>query len=91
MSQFITRIELHNADWGDYEQLHTAMANAGFTRTIAGPDGRLYQLPNAEYCKLAALTSSQVGQQAQAAANSTGKSSWVLVTEGLCWFNLPAA
>ena len=49
MSQFTVRVELHGAQWVDYETLHAAMERQGFSRVIKGPDGRTYQLPSAEY------------------------------------------
>lgn len=49
MTNFTVRVELHQADAGDYEKLHTAMEEGGFVRTIKSKDGKVYQLPSAEY------------------------------------------
>ena len=49
MSQFTTRVELHDADSADYEELHEEMEKRGFTRTVTSSDGITYQLPTAEY------------------------------------------
>lgn len=49
MSDFIIRVELHNATATDYSNLHSAMETAGFSRTIMDSRGILYQLPTAEY------------------------------------------
>ena len=49
MAKFATRIELHDATYHDYLQLHGFMRQEGFTTTIQGDDGVVYQLPPAEY------------------------------------------
>ena len=38
MANFLTRIELHDADSDDYTTLHAAMEAKGFRRTIIGGD-----------------------------------------------------
>jgi hypothetical protein len=81
MSLFTVRIELHHAQWDDYETLHGAMARQGFSRQITSDDGACYQMPWAEYNGSAALTSMQVLDIAQVAANNTGKGNAILVTE----------
>jgi len=81
MAQFTVRIELHDAQWTDYNTLHAAMERQGFSRLIKGDDGHTYQLPCAEYDAAANLTSMQVLALAQSAANTTGKKKSVLVTE----------
>jgi len=81
MSLFTVRIELHDAQWADYEGLHSAMQRQGFSRQITADDGRQYQMPWAEYNAAAALTSMQVLNIAQVAANGTGKKNAILVTE----------
>ncbi|HEY6419992.1 MAG TPA: type V toxin-antitoxin system endoribonuclease antitoxin GhoS [Candidatus Binataceae bacterium] len=81
MAQFTVRVELHEAQWTDYNTLHAAMERLGFSRLIKGDDGHTYQLPWAEYDGAANLSSLQVLALAQTAANTTGKKNSVLVTE----------
>ena len=81
MSLFTVRIELHDAQWSDYEGLHSAMQRQGFSRRITSDDRQQYHMPWAEYNGAAALSSLQVLNIAQVAANSTGKKHAVLVTE----------
>jgi hypothetical protein len=81
MSQFTVRIELHEAQWADYDALHAAMAQHEFSRLITGDDGRTYQLPWAEYDGTGNLSSMQILGIAQNAAATTGKKNSVLVTE----------
>jgi hypothetical protein len=81
MAQFTVRVELHEAQWTDYNTLHAAMERQGFSRLIKGDDGHTYQLPWAEYDGAANLSSLQVLALAQTAANTTGKKNSVLVTE----------
>ncbi len=45
MSNFTVRIELHDAQWGDYEALHGAMERQGFSRQITSDDGGCYHMP----------------------------------------------
>lgn len=40
MSMFITRVELHDANYADYEKLHTEMEAQGFTPTIVADKWR---------------------------------------------------
>jgi len=90
MAQFTVRVELHQAQWDDYETLHSAMERQGFSRLIKADDGTTYQLPWAEYNVTANLTSMQVLDAARAAANTTGKQNAVLVTEAVrrAWIGL---
>jgi len=83
MAQFTVRVELHDAQWTDYDTLHAAMERQGFSRLIRGDDGRTYQLPWAEYDREANLTRMQILANAQSAANATGKKNSVLVTEAV--------
>ena len=83
MNQFITRVELHNGTSEDYEKLHAAMARAGFSRTIRGSDGVTYHLPWAEYYANTTGTIEQVRSAAVSAANTTGRTSAVLVSQAL--------
>jgi hypothetical protein len=93
MAQFTVRIELHEAQWADYETLHAAMQRQGFSRLITGDDGRTYDMPWAEYDGTANLSSMQVLGVARQAANSTGKNNSVFVTEAKsrAWSGLPVA
>ena len=86
MNVFITRVELHGAQEGDYEVLHAAMANAGFHR-IMNQDGVSYYLPTAEYIVHSSLSAEGVRDVAIQAANTTGKASWILTVQsaGMAW------
>lgn len=89
MAKFTTRVELHNAGYGDYEALHTAMASQGFTRQIS--DGKkTYRLPTAEYNREGSLERSAVLESAENAARTTGRRYSILVTEseGRTWSGL---
>jgi hypothetical protein len=89
MTRFTTRVELHDADYDDYETLHAAMEAEGFTRTIS--DGTTtYHLPTAEYNREADLDKKQVLASAERAASQTRKNYAILVTEsnGRTWAGL---
>jgi hypothetical protein len=93
MANFTVRVELHQAEWADYDQLHAAMEQKGFSRRITSDDGRTYQMPWAEYNGTGTLNSAQVRDIAKTAADSTGKQSAVFVTEAVsrAWIGLPVA
>jgi hypothetical protein len=91
MSQFTTRVELHDVDGDDYETLHAAMERQGFTRTITSDQGVTYHLPTAECNFSGDLSRGAVMERAKTAATTTRRRFWVLVTEsaGRSWHGLP--
>jgi hypothetical protein len=91
MAQFTVRIELHEAQWTDYDALHAAMEQKGFSRLITADNGQTYHLPWAEYNGSGNLSSAQVRDIARDAANTTGKNNAVFVTEATtrAWIGLP--
>lgn len=93
MADFTVRVELHNANANDYDVLHAAMEQAGFSRLIAADSGKIYQMPWAEYNGSGDLTSSQVRDIARTAANTTGRSNAVLATQSTsrAWVGLLSA
>ena len=90
MATFMTRVELHNASYSDYESLHTAMETEGFERTITSSDGVVYNLPTAEYYRSANFSKQQILDSAKRAAAATKKTFAVVVTEsnGVMWSGL---
>lgn len=85
MSTFIVRIELHDADPSDYEELHEKMENAGYERQITADSGNTYQLPDAEYIRFPAtgLNAHDIAQEAYRIADSVKSEPGVLVTEAV--------
>ena len=90
MANFTVRVELHQAVGTDYDGLHAAMERKGFSRFITGDNGQTYHMPWAEYNGSGNLTSVQVRDIARIAADTTGKTSAVLVTESTtrAWIGL---
>jgi hypothetical protein len=90
MANFTVRVELHQATGADYDVLHVAMEQKGFSRFITGDNGQTYHMPWAEYSGSGNLTSVQVRDIARAAADITGKSNAVLVSESTtrAWIGL---
>ena len=82
MSEFTTRVELHDASGDDYTNLHEAMQGEGFSRLIQGSKGK-YRLPWGEYNFEGDQDSSHVLEAAKRAAKSTGCEFEVLVTESV--------
>ena len=93
MTKFTTRVELHDADWSEYSSLHAQMHRQGFTNTVTSGDGKLYELPPAEYNYEGTDTRSQVLDKAKAAATAVKKSFAIIVTEsaGRTWEGLSPA
>jgi len=93
MASFITRVELHYASEADYEKLHEAMRQQGFSQKITSNSGAVYKLPPAEYHISGNLSQSDVLARAKKAAALTGRSAEVLVVEytGCSWDGLAAA
>jgi len=79
MLLFTTRIELHDANYFDYEKLHEAMKQNGFSRSITSSEGVTYHLPEAEY-NSSGISSASVRDKACIAARTTGKRFAALVT-----------
>ncbi len=90
MAKFTVRVELHNADESDYEPLHEAMQDKGFSRTIKNGDGIEYHLPTAEYNFSGSGTTQQVLNAAKEAAQTTDYDFEILVTESTSrrWYQL---
>jgi len=90
---FTTRVELHGADWEDYQLLHKKMAAQGFSRTITSDDGKRYNMPPAEYNFDGPVDRNQVLAKAKSAASQVKTSFAAFVTEsaGRIWSGLDAA
>ena len=93
MPLFATRVELHGATEADYNRLHSAMEQRGFSRIITSDDGLRYHLPTAEYLNDHASSIQSALDAAVQAASMTGRPAAVLVSEAqrLSWNNLPRA
>ena len=76
------RVELHYANESDYQELHGFMERLGFSRLITGSDGKVYQLPPAEYVYGGSKSGDEIFALAKQAANATGKRFAVFMTEG---------
>ena len=82
MANDIARVELHAATYDDYETLHAAMEQRGYSRTIATDGGAVYQLPTGTYVmRNANISLQEAFNRAQAAAQATGRSSSIIVTD----------
>lgn len=81
MATFMTRIELHDANWHGYVKLHVAITAQGFSNTIMANNGTVYELPPAEYYLSGNLTAAEVLKRAQTAAGSVKYSHAAIVSE----------
>jgi hypothetical protein len=93
MPQYLTRVELHQADASDYQRLHEAMAVKKFSRTIPNDNGIRYHLPTAEYYSYGEIDTGSVLGLATQAVQSIGKAASVITVNwtGAMWSGLPAA
>ena len=95
MSDFLTRLDLHDAKWPDeyISRLHSAMAREGFSRTITDEKGIVYELPIGEYYKSTSENIEEVLERAKKAATTTGKKFGVIVGDctNLKWSGLAIA
>ena len=81
MAVFLARVELHGGTESNYEILHSAMRDIGFARTVTRSDGVKFHLPSAEYTGFLDSNLTLIRVAVKNAANRTGRSSWVLVTQ----------
>ncbi len=91
MSSYTVRIELHSSQYTpDFETLHRAMAQKGFSKLITSDNGVTYHLPRGEYDINTTNDRSQVLTSAKQAVQTTGQSAEILVTEstGRTWSGL---
>lgn len=86
MARFFVRIQLdgRSSDDARYEELHSAMERAGFSREIRTSNG-LRWLPHATYVTTSAKTLEDVWRAAQAAAKEVQPKFEVLVVESDRW------
>ena len=90
MADFTVRVELHGAEWEDYDALRVSMEAEGFSASVQGSGGSAYELPAGEYAVSGDATQQQVLTRARRAADRSGCSYAVLVTEsaGRAWWGL---
>ncbi len=93
MASFTTRVVLHEAESGDYENLHDYMKDKGFKRTIKSKKGNVYEMPEAEYNYSGNDTLDNVMDKAKKAATLTKRKYSVLITQSKRrkWYNLRKA
>ena len=89
MTDFLTRVELHDAAAGDYEKLDQAMIAANFSKTIQSSRGLIYNMPTATYFSQAfGLSAADVRNLAVAVARGTGRRYDVITSAGETAFAL---
>ena len=89
---FMTRVELHEADAAEYERLDQAMMAANFATEIVPGNGVPYQMPKATYfSQSATLSARDVRDLAMRAASATGLRYDIVTTSGeMAFFLHPA-
>jgi hypothetical protein len=81
MSNCTVRVELHYANAQNYVDLASDLARYGIVDEITASDGNTYKLPPAEYNYEGAAGADAVLNTAREAANRTGRSNAVVVSE----------
>jgi len=79
MARVTARVELHGATERDYQNLHTAMQQEGYARSVRADDGRTYHLPPGEYVHDNVASLEDARARAARAAAQTGRSSSLFV------------
>lgn len=83
MAYHVIRVELHDANWQQYVDLHKKLQVHNITDIIVAGDGTRYKLPPAEYNYNGSLTRDQVYGLVTTAAAQVVKSYAVVVTEAV--------
>lgn len=89
--RFIVRVELHNANRHQYDQLHAVMHTNGFGSQIQADTGAWYHMPPAEYLYEGTLAVAAVRDLAARCAQSVVPGVAVFVTQSagpLAWYGL---
>lgn len=86
---FIVRIELHNANESDYDNLYLEMKKEGFKKNLKY-DGKKYHLPRAEYITKSNDSKTQILESVKKTVSKIISNYSILVIEikGFTWFNL---
>ncbi len=84
MNKYTVRVELHSNQYNpDFETLHRAMKDKGFSKLITSGNGKTYHLPRGEYNISTSKSRSEVLDTVERAVQATRKSAEILVTEAL--------
>lgn len=84
MNTYTVRVELHSNQYSpDFETLHRAMQNKGFSKLITSDGGKTYHLPRGEYNISTIKNRSEVLKTTKMAVQATRQSAEILVTESL--------
>lgn len=85
MPKYIIRIELHDAEEGDYQMLNFGMEVQGFSLSVTSSSGRVYFLPTGEYFREDDSTMDAVYDAAKKAALVAAKDYSLVIAETLEW------
>ncbi|HEX6368091.1 MAG TPA: hypothetical protein VF006_04100 [Longimicrobium sp.] len=91
MPDFTVRVELHGAEWEEYDALRVEMEAERFSVVVVQESGGMaYELPAGEYAAFGDVTRQQVLARARRAADRSGFNYGILVTEsaGRAWYGL---
>lgn len=84
MGLYTVRVELHSDQYNpDFEILHRAMQNEGFSKLIKSSEGKTYYLPRGEYTILTNKNRLQVLNVVEKAVAETKETAEILVTEAI--------
>lgn len=90
MARYTIRIELHDAEWEQYEAMYEHLEAQGIIDIIEGGDGVRYKMPPAEYNYDGKATREQVLDMARSSASKVVRKYAVFSTEsaGRTWHGL---
>ena len=79
--KYAVRVELNSGSMNDFNLLHQAMDNKGFSKIITSDDGRDYYLPKATYLINTTSNRSRVLEAVKSAVSITRKTAEIIVFE----------
>ena len=79
MASVTARVELHGATERDYQNLHAAMQQEGYARSVLADDNKRYHLPPGEYAHYNVTSLDDARARAVRAAARTGRASAIFV------------
>ena len=81
MVRYLTRVQLHFAEHGDHDRLHSELLAAGFSHVITGANGQNFYLPTGDYWIESGDGAPAITALAKGAAERTGRANSVVVAQ----------
>ncbi|MCC3701836.1 type V toxin-antitoxin system endoribonuclease antitoxin GhoS [Rouxiella badensis] len=80
-STFTVRVQLHEADWAQYEKLHAKMEESGYARQVTAESGTTYFLPDGEFSIRSSRQEGEIADEVITIANGVKDNACAVVTK----------